>query len=57
VTHHVGEALLLGTRIGVIDAGALVGLHTPEDFMRAPEPVTAAYVANLRLIERLEGPV
>jgi ABC-type proline/glycine betaine transport system ATPase subunit len=52
----VAEALLLGNRIGVIDAGALVGLHTPKDFMEATEPVTAAYIANLRMLEKLEGP-
>jgi osmoprotectant transport system ATP-binding protein len=55
VTHHVGEALLLGNHIGVIDAGALVGLHTPNDFMEATEPVTAAYIANLRMFDKLEG--
>ena len=56
VTHHVAEALLLGNRIGVIDAGALVGLHTPKDFMSATEPVTAAYLANLRMLEKMEEP-
>src|ERR1700677_4035188 len=48
VTHHVGEALHLGTRIGVIDAGALMGMHSPEEFPHATEPVAAAYMANLR---------
>lgn len=56
VTHHVAEALLLGHHIGVIDAGALVGLHTPKDFMEATEPVTAAYIANLRMLDKMEGP-
>jgi osmoprotectant transport system ATP-binding protein len=49
VTHHVGEALLLGTRIGVIDAGALIGMYSPEEFPHATEPVAAAYMANLRM--------
>jgi osmoprotectant transport system ATP-binding protein len=56
VTHHVAEALLLSNRIGVIDAGTLVGLYTPKDFMSATEPVTAAYISNLRMLERMEGP-
>ena len=56
VTHYVAEALLLGNRIGVIDAGALVGLHTPKDFMSATEPVTASYIANLRMLEKMEEP-
>jgi osmoprotectant transport system ATP-binding protein len=56
VTHHVAEALLLGNRIGVINAGAMVGLYTPKDFMDATEPVTAAYIANLRMLDKMEGP-
>jgi osmoprotectant transport system ATP-binding protein len=54
VTHHVGEALLLGNRIGVIDAGALVGMYSPKEFMSASEPVAAAYVANLRMYKEAE---
>ncbi len=55
VTHHVGEALLLGTRIGVIEAGKLVGLYTPKEFRAATEPVAAGYVANLRMYQNAEG--
>jgi osmoprotectant transport system ATP-binding protein len=54
VTHHVGEALLLGNRIGVVDAGALVGCYSPKEFMSASEPVAAAYVANLRMYKEAE---
>jgi osmoprotectant transport system ATP-binding protein len=54
VTHHVGEALLLGTRIGVMDAGSLVGIYSPKEFLAATEPVTAGYVANLRMYQRAE---
>jgi osmoprotectant transport system ATP-binding protein len=55
VTHHVGEALLLGTRIGVIDAGALVGMYSKKEFLAATEPVAAAYVANLRMYQDAEA--
>jgi osmoprotectant transport system ATP-binding protein len=55
VTHDVGEALLLGTRIGVMDAGALVGLYSPQEFLAARGPVAAAYVANLRMYQNVEG--
>ncbi|MFY9804988.1 MAG: ATP-binding cassette domain-containing protein [Candidatus Acidiferrales bacterium] len=55
VTHHVGEALLLGTRIAVLDAGKLVGLYSPKEFFNATEPVAAAYVENLRMYEGAEG--
>jgi osmoprotectant transport system ATP-binding protein len=54
VTHHVGEALLLGTRIAVLDAGKLVGVYSPKEFFNATEPVAAAYVENLRLYESTE---
>ncbi|HEY0702187.1 MAG TPA: ATP-binding cassette domain-containing protein [Candidatus Acidoferrales bacterium] len=54
VTHHVGEALLLGDRIGVIEAGALVGMYSPKEFLAATEPVAAAYVANLRMYQQAE---
>jgi osmoprotectant transport system ATP-binding protein len=49
VTHDVSEALVLGTRIGLLEAGALAGLYSPKEFMRAVEPVAAAYVAQLRM--------
>jgi osmoprotectant transport system ATP-binding protein len=55
VTHHVGEALLLGTRIAVLDVGRLVGLYSARDFFSATEPVAAAYVENLRIYEGAEG--
>ncbi len=48
VTHHVDEALLLATRIGLMDAGRLTGAYTPKEFRVATEPVAAAYVEHLR---------
>jgi len=45
VTHDVREALLLGTRIALLEAGELLGVYTPPEFLRATEPVAAAYVA------------
>jgi osmoprotectant transport system ATP-binding protein len=38
VTHDVREGLLLGTRIGLLDAGRLVFLGTPEEFRASPLP-------------------
>jgi osmoprotectant transport system ATP-binding protein len=55
VTHDVAEALLLGTRIGLVEAGALTGVFTPKEFLRSQQPVAAAYVAQFRAYERLEG--
>ncbi len=54
VTHHVGEAIFLGNRIGVMDAGKLACVYSPKEFIAASEPVAAAYVANLRMYEDAE---
>ncbi len=48
VTHDVREALFLGTRIGLLEAGKLAGVYAPAEFLRASEPVAAAYLAALR---------
>ena len=51
VTHDLREGLLLGTRIALMEAGKLVGLYSPEAFLRTPEPTAAAYVAAFRAAE------
>jgi len=38
VTHDVREGLLLGTHIGLLDAGRLAFLGTPEEFRASPLP-------------------
>jgi len=48
VTHDVREALLVGTRIALLAAGALVGIYSPQQFLCATEPMAAAYVAAVR---------
>ena len=44
VTHDLREALLLGTRIALMEAGQLVVTHSPDEFLRSPDPLVAAYV-------------
>jgi len=44
VTHHLREALLLGTRIALMEAGRLVVVHTPDEFVNSSQPLVAAYV-------------
>lgn len=48
VTHDVREALLLATRIGLMHAGQLVLLETPEDFLRSSEEHARGYTETLR---------
>ena len=48
VTHDMREALLLGSRIALMEAGKLVGVFTPDEFMHASNPMVAAYLAAFR---------
>jgi osmoprotectant transport system ATP-binding protein len=43
VTHDLREALRLGSRIALMDAGRLVTVLPPENFMRSTDPLAAAY--------------
>ncbi len=51
VTHDVREALLLGTRIGVLAGGRLVALHTRQQFLQASEPSVVEFVDVLRSLD------
>src|SRR5580692_6517825 len=44
VTHDLREALRLGSRIALMEAGRLVTVLPPEEFLRSREPLAAAYV-------------
>lgn len=48
VTHDMREALRLGTRIALLEAGKLVGVFTPDEFLHAADPIVAAYVEAFR---------
>lgn len=48
VTHDVREALLLGTRIALLESGELAGSYSPEEFLRSRQPQASAYTAVLR---------
>jgi osmoprotectant transport system ATP-binding protein len=45
VTHDLREALLLGTRIGLMEEGTLVTVLTPKEFLKSSEPLVKQYVA------------
>ena len=44
VTHDLREALRLGTRIALMDAGRLVTVLSPSEFLRSTDSLAAAYV-------------
>ncbi|MBV9572433.1 MAG: ATP-binding cassette domain-containing protein [Acidobacteriales bacterium] len=44
VTHDLREALLLGSRIALIDSGHLVAIHEPEQFTSSADPLVSSYV-------------
>jgi osmoprotectant transport system ATP-binding protein len=48
VTHDVREAMLLATRIAVLDAGHLLGVYSPMAFLQSMDPVVSDYVNVLR---------
>jgi len=44
VTHDLREALRLGSRVALMEAGKLVTVLTPQEFLRSTDPWAAAYV-------------
>ena len=51
VTHDVQEAMLLATRIAVIDAGKLLGIFSPREFLLSKAPLVHDYTAVLRSVQ------
>ncbi len=47
VTHDLREALRLGSRIALMEAGRLVTVLPPGEFLRSNDPLAAAYVKAL----------
>jgi osmoprotectant transport system ATP-binding protein len=54
VTHDVSEALLLATRIALLEGGKLAGVYSPKEFLRSNEPVAVAYAEYRRSLARAE---
>lgn len=48
VTHDLREALLLGTRIALLEQGRLVATLTPKEFSQSSDPLVAAYMTAFR---------
>ena len=54
VTHDVREALILGSRIGLLHNGRLDTLTTPADFLHAATPEARAFLACLDVKVKLK---
>lgn len=50
VTHDVREALLLGSRIGLMDSGTLLLLEPPEKFRKSDDKLARAYLETLDVV-------
>jgi len=48
VTHDVREALMLGSRIALMDKGKIVLLETPQGFLKSEDEYARAYLETLR---------
>ena len=48
VTHDVREALMLGSRIALMDKGRIVLLETPQGFVKSQDEYARAYLETLR---------
>lgn len=49
VTHDVREALLLGTRVVLLDAGHVIADASPQDFLKLDHPVAREFLAAAEL--------
>lgn len=47
VTHDLHEALLLGTRIALMEKGKIILLETPENFVKSDVPLARAYLETI----------
>ena len=55
VTHDLREALRLGSRIALMEAGRLVTVLAPREFLTSSDPWAAAYVRAFGALPEFEG--
>jgi osmoprotectant transport system ATP-binding protein len=54
VTHDIQEAFILASRIGLMHAGRLVVLATPNEFLKSPQPEARAFMRSLPSIAQYD---
>jgi osmoprotectant transport system ATP-binding protein len=55
VTHDLHEALLLGTRIALLDQGRLTSINSPAEFLSSSDPLVRRYREAFGTLEPLRG--
>src|SRR5579863_10589485 len=50
VTHDVREALLLGTRVVLLDAGRIIAQAAPREFLQLQQPIARQFIAASELV-------
>lgn len=55
VTHDLHEALRLGSRIALLEAGKLVAVGSPEEFLNSSDPLVKEYVEAFGSIAEARG--
>jgi osmoprotectant transport system ATP-binding protein len=55
VTHDLHEALLLGTRIALLEEGRLVSTSSPREFLHSSNPLVQKYVQAFSAAEQVRG--
>jgi osmoprotectant transport system ATP-binding protein len=57
VTHDLHEALLLGTRIALLDDGRLISCTSPAEFVASQQPIARRYMEAFNSEDKLDrGP-
>ena len=54
VTHDVTEALLLGSRIALMENGALAGIFSPREFLVSSDPAVKPYLEAFRAMQKFD---
>jgi len=55
VTHDLREALVLGTRIALMEGGHMLAILTPEEFLDSRLPQVTAYLQSFDLPRKVAG--
>ena len=53
VTHDIGEALLLGDRIALMESGRLHGVYAPQEFVDSRDPLVQRYLEAFRAAQQI----